>query len=127
MATAALEVSSCAELARLGCTGDVDSLGRLQHDGGTCPVHEDETIAALAVSSPWPVIVGEDVSDKYILRQHAGEGTLGPAKIDLSSTAGLGGFSLVVGVELPDKPHRYIEYSLSEHVQAIAQAVIDGA
>jgi hypothetical protein len=88
-------------------------------------VHEDETIAALA--SPWPLLEGKDVSDKLILRQHAGDGSLGPAKIGLSSTAGVSGFSLIVEVELPDKPRRYIEYNLAPHVEAIAQAVIDGA
>lgn len=35
------------ELARLGCTGYIDTNGHLLHDGDTCPVYEAETIAAL--------------------------------------------------------------------------------
>ena len=40
--------STIITLGKLGCTGYIDYNGRLLHDGDTCPVHETETIDALA-------------------------------------------------------------------------------
>lgn len=78
-----------------------------------------------AIPAIVPSIEGE-VRDGMILRQHAGEGSLGDAKIFLSGTTGFGGFALIVEVQPKNKERVYVVYDGSKVVEEVAQMVIDG-
>lgn len=73
--------------------------------------------------------LGGKVTQGMFLRQSAGEGDLDGNRIFLSSTAGLGGFSLFVEVEKPREeggPERvYVRYDLAPLVEEVAKRVLD--
>ena len=71
-----------------------------------------------------PPIIGK-IDNGLRLRTHCGEGSYGGAKVFLSTTAGLGGFSFIVEVEPPGKPRVNVVYSIGpEQIKAIAAAVL---
>jgi len=69
-----------------------------------------------------PVIEGK-ITSGMILRQHAGEGSLGDTKISLSTTGGLGGCAMIAEVEVPGHDTVYVVYDLTTVVEEIATKV----
>lgn len=71
-----------------------------------------------------PVIEPEIVSG-MILRQSAGQGSLGDTEINLSTTGGLGGCSVIAEITVPGHDTVYVSYNLAPIVQEIATKVTE--
>ncbi len=69
-----------------------------------------------------PVVEGR-VERGLILRQAVGSGIKGDTKFELSSTAGVSGFALIVEVEVPGHDRVYVVYNVAPVIEAVVDAV----
>jgi hypothetical protein len=91
------------------------------------PTNRRRAREALAELGPFPLLHGYVATERWMaLRQHAGDGRLGDAEIELTTTGGLGGFALVVEVKPQDGDTVYVIYNLAPLVEDIAGAVLKG-
>lgn len=71
-----------------------------------------------------PVVVGE-YSDAMYLRQHAATAEQDGVEVDLTSTFGLGGVSVIAGIKLPDGRSAQIVYDFRPVLQAITEHAVE--